>query len=97
MSHRALYAVPPNPASLIDLLARDGRNPRSILFHLRVIQTHIEALPAPAIPSDVVDQAKALPMMLDQSSAAEFDPDELLKLRDQIWALSNALSAAYLK
>ncbi len=102
MSHRARYTNPPSPASLIDLLALDNRNPRSIHYQLKRLQTHIDALPLPAEhigegPHIVAAQAAQLLHLLGAQSANELGPEGLLKLRKQIWNLSDALSKACLK
>ncbi len=103
MSHRALYIVPPSPASLVALMALDQSNPRSILFHLRSIQAHVEALPLPADSSvavgknSVVALATDLQKGLAATKPEALGPDDLMVLRSKIWGLSDNLSEAYLR
>ena len=45
MSHRRRYAVTTTRETVVDLLALDTMNPRSVLYHLTEIQEHVGFLP----------------------------------------------------
>ena len=45
MSHRRRYAVTTTRETVVDLLALDTLNPRSVLYHLTEIRDHVAFLP----------------------------------------------------
>ena len=45
MSHRRRYAVTTSRETVVDLLALDTMNPRSVLYHLSEVRDHVGFLP----------------------------------------------------
>ncbi|MFT6223049.1 MAG: putative circularly permuted ATP-grasp superfamily protein [Paracoccaceae bacterium] len=99
MAHRARFNSSATPYSMIELLALDRLNPRSILYHLTRAKEHIDALPG-ASPNGGLSPAGRLALkahtQLAIQTPATLDAAALLALRSQIWALSDMLSARYL-
>jgi uncharacterized alpha-E superfamily protein len=98
MSHRRLYAVATSPATVIDLLACDGQNPRSILFHLTEIRDQVNLLPGAMVQGHLSDLARAvlkLQSTLAVRTPEALDPPALLTIRDDLADLSDLLVATY--
>lgn len=100
MSHRRRYAVSTNRATVVDLLALDPLNPRSVVYQLREMSSHIDFLPG----SEPHRQLSALQRsMLDTQSYLEMqtaetlDTDALYELSSKIAGLSDHLASAYLR
>ncbi len=99
MSHRTRFAVSTTRATVIDLLALDQLNPRSIMFQLNEMNSHIGFLPE--VDRDgPLSQLQKL-MMQTHTKLAVQTPEtlstrSLLDIRQDFFALSNQLSATYL-
>ena len=99
ISHRRRYAFIASRKSVIELLARDPLNPRSLIFHLDVLKAHVEALPRAmenGHPSEVYSQllrihTKFVTMPQDAMNSAA-----LLALRSDIGAFSDCLGRTYM-
>ncbi|MDF1853875.1 circularly permuted type 2 ATP-grasp protein [Pseudooceanicola sp.] len=99
ISHRTRFSIIASSASVCDLLALDGRNPRSIHYHLSRIRTHIHELPGNSNEYALTDLGrKALQLETDLSvqRARDFDPASLIAVRSEVWALSDLLGSAHL-
>ena len=99
ISHRRRYAFIASKRSVIELLARDPRNPRSLLFHLDELKTHVEALPRATEnghPSECYAQLLRIHTNFRTMRVEDFDPNALLKFRADIGAFSDALGQAYM-
>jgi hypothetical protein len=95
---------------VVDLLLTDEGNPRSVIFQLRALCDHLEALPAPAGAGLRSQQARvaiatlAELQLADALSLSETDAkgarpalaELLARLAKQLPALSDSLSSSYL-
>ncbi|MHC0054621.1 circularly permuted type 2 ATP-grasp protein [Actibacterium sp. D379-3] len=100
MSHRRRYSVTANRATVLDLMALDGLNPRSVLAQLNDIQEHLRFLPGPA------DHGRLSPLQrtvlrihtdLALQSPEEIDTAFLENLGAGIADMSDRLAQAYLR
>lgn len=97
--HQRHYMGDPSPQSVIDLLALDLRNPRSILFQLDTMRTQLAALPQSGEPGQLSRLSRELLRLHTQLSVGspdQMDPAYLSQLADALAMLSNGLSATYL-
>jgi uncharacterized alpha-E superfamily protein len=100
LTYRSQHAFRSTRETVFDLLALDGVNPRSILYHLTHIKQHIDALPGSTVNGHL-SQAARLSLKLETRLAVE-TPQTLtsaclLDLRSDIWAVSAALTQHYLQ
>ncbi|MBC7138910.1 MAG: circularly permuted type 2 ATP-grasp protein [Defluviimonas sp.] len=98
MTHRRRYSVATNRSTVIDLLALDERNPRSVFFQLTEIKNQIAMLPGsdaagpmPPLPRRVLEMHTALAVL----SPEELTTEGLLKLRGETGALSGLIAETY--
>jgi len=99
MTHRRRYSVTTTRETVIDLLALDIANPRSILFQLREIRDHARFLPnaeADGALSDISREILKAHTALSVQRPSTLDSKALAALRAEILALSDRLSADYL-
>jgi uncharacterized alpha-E superfamily protein len=110
MTYRRRYLANLQAAPVVDLLLTDETNPRSMVFQLRAMVSHIEALPNPTGPGMRSPQMRIALAILAELQLAEIDhltkPDAtgarpalgalLAQLAAQIPALSESLSSGYL-
>ncbi len=99
MSHRTRFAVSTNRATVIDLLALDQLNPRSILFQLNEVNSHIGFLPETEADSPLSPLQRSI--MKAHTNLALQTPEtlsssSLLSIRQEFFSMSNQLSSAYL-
>ncbi len=100
MSHRRLYAVTSIRSTVIDLLACDAMNPRSILYHLAELKAQIALLPG----ANEGGQLSALSRVALKTHAdlavrtpETLDADALMAIRGELVQLSNLLTSTYLR
>lgn len=99
MTHRRQYSVTSGPVTIIDLLALDGLNPRSILFQLNALKTELELLPGGSEhgrPSDIGRLVLSLHTKLAVADPSALPASQLTSLSYEIAGLSEALSRVYL-
>jgi uncharacterized alpha-E superfamily protein len=100
LTYRSQHAVRSTRETVYDLLALDGANPRSILYHLTRIKEHIDALPGSSVNGNLSDSAR-LALKLETRLAVEtsqtLNSECLLGLRSDIWAVSGSLTRSYLQ
>ena len=99
ISHRRRYAFIPSRLSVIELLALDPLNPRSLIFHLDALKAHCEVLPGAlenGHPSETYGQLLRIHTNFVTKRAAEIDTNLLLAFRREIAALSDALGRIYM-
>jgi len=99
MTHRRRYAVETNRSTVIDLLALDINNPRSILFQLEQISRQDAYLPKSTVNGQMSPFSRTALRLHTELSVAT--PDEvntarLWNLRDEIATMSNDLTHLYL-
>jgi uncharacterized alpha-E superfamily protein len=84
--------------TVIDLLALDAANPRSILFQLTEIREHVAFLPNAEVNGTLSDLSREVlksHTALSVERPTTLDTRTLLALRSEILALSDRLSADY--
>ncbi|PZQ46129.1 MAG: hypothetical protein DI556_21095 [Rhodovulum sulfidophilum] len=100
MTHRRRYAVATTRATVIDLLALDGMNPRAVLYQMGEIRDQVALLPGAETGGQLsplsrevlrahVEIATQLPETLDTEA--------LLGFRARLGTLSDLISDTYLK
>jgi uncharacterized alpha-E superfamily protein len=100
LSHRRLYAVATSRPTVIDLLACDANNPRSIHYHLTEIDGQVGFLPGARDGQQLSNLASATLKMhadLAVKKPEQLDPDTLLQIRSDLGALSDLLTSTYLR
>jgi uncharacterized alpha-E superfamily protein len=98
MIHRQRYSVFASRESVIDLLALDESNPRSVHFHLNVIRKRVDALtlsPTGQL-TDFQRDVLAAQSGLALHSVETLDAAALRALHGQILNLSMALNTAFM-
>jgi len=99
MTHRRQYSVTSGRVTLVDLLALDGLNPRSILFQIEALRTEIELLPGgidQGRRSDLARDVLRLHTRLTVAEPTSITPADLTELSYDIGSLSETLSRTYL-
>jgi uncharacterized circularly permuted ATP-grasp superfamily protein/uncharacterized alpha-E superfamily protein len=99
ISYRQRYVMVAALAPVIDLVMLDQNNPRSVLFQLDRIESHLAALPKRSSGgrlSPVQQVAASAATVLRVAEAAEVDAKLMLEIENALMKLSNAIGAAYL-
>lgn len=100
MSHRRRYAVSTNRATVVDLLALDNLNPRSVIFQLGEIAGHLDYLPGQDPHQPLTPLRRALLKLrtgLELQLPETLGTTALETLGAEIAALSDAFSAKYMR
>lgn len=100
MSHRRRYTVATNRATVVDLLALDNLNPRSVIFQLGEIAGHLDYLPGQDPHQPLTPLRRALLKLrtgLELQLPETLDTAALRALGADIAALSDAFSAKYMR
>jgi len=99
MTHRQRYAVVARRESVIDLLALDDRNPRSVRFHVNIICQHADGL-AESNPaghgSGFASAAAGVQTALARHTVKTLDTSALRRVHGALLGLSESLGATYL-
>lgn len=98
MSMRQRYAVATNHVTVMDLLALDGQNPRSILYQLSEMKGHIDVLPGANIHGQLSQLSREMIKTHTQLAVATpetLTTQALIELARNINALSDGLATAY--
>ncbi len=98
LTHRRQYAVTAGRRSLVDLLALDPLNPRSVLFQLDRLKEEINLLPRASSGGHLSPAAKdvlRLHTALAIEEPADLDPAALRKLADEVAGLYSSIAKAY--
>ena len=95
---RLRYVMVAARAPVVDLVALDPNNPRSIMFQLARIETHLAALPKRGeenrlSPPEQIAIAAATRMRT--ADAASVDPDTLLDVEAALMKLSDVVASTY--
>jgi uncharacterized alpha-E superfamily protein len=98
ISYRQRYLTGVARVPVVDLLALDPGNPRSVAFQVERIHEHLAALPV--LGDDGMDepqqaQAAALTAMLSATSAAALDEALLGEIERRLYGLSDAIAHRY--
>ena len=100
MSHRRRYAVTTSRETVVDLLALDTLNPRSVLYHLTEIRDHVAFLPDATVNGQMSPLSRAVLQAhtgLSVETPATLDGDMLHAFAREIEALSTLVSDTYLR
>lgn len=99
VSHRTRFRIATNAASVIDLLALDPSNPRSVRYHITRSKDHIANLPNKHEGhhmSQVARQVLLLETQLATAGPDDITPDVLNEFKRGIWTLSDTLNTYHL-
>jgi uncharacterized alpha-E superfamily protein len=99
ISYRQRYVMIAALAPVIDLVMLDPNNPRSVVFQLDRIETHLGALPrknSAGRLSPVQQIAAAIATRLRTADAAQVDDALIMELEQALMKLSDAIGATYL-
>ncbi|MCO5064222.1 MAG: circularly permuted type 2 ATP-grasp protein [Rhizobiaceae bacterium] len=100
LSHRRRYTVRTSRPTVIDLMALDGMNPRSILYQLNEIRTQVDLLPGAGVRGQMSELARAA--LRAQTDVAVRTPDGFdVEALDETWGqialLSELITETYFK
>jgi len=98
ITYRLRYVMVAARAPVVDLVALDPNNPRSIMFQLARIETHLAALPKRGeenrlSPPEQIAIAAAT--RVRTADAASVDPDMLLDVEAALMKLSDVVASTY--
>lgn len=99
ITYRQRYLMVAALAPVIDLVMLDPNNPRSVVFQLDRIETHLDALPKRSGGgrlSPVQQIAVSIAARLRTADVAAIDDALLVDIEQALMKLSNAISDAYL-
>jgi uncharacterized alpha-E superfamily protein len=99
ISHRTRFVVWANPESVIDLLALDPQNPRSVRYHVSRAKDHVARLPRNDTGHHVSQVARLLLRVETRLATClpeEVTPAFLAEMKTDIRKISDALTAFYL-
>jgi uncharacterized circularly permuted ATP-grasp superfamily protein/uncharacterized alpha-E superfamily protein len=100
MSHRRRYAVSTTRDTVVDLLALDALNPRSVLYHLTEVRDHVDVLPSASVNGQMSPLARGILQTrtgLAVRTPETIDGTVLGALIVELEALSELLSQTYLR
>ncbi len=100
MTYRRRFAITTTRDTVIDLLALDAGNPRSILFQMEGIREQVALLPGASGPAGLSPLSRSVlreHATLATATPGDLDAEELWNLRARIGALSDLLSMTYLR
>ncbi len=98
MSHRRIYNLDTQRSTVVELVALDELNPRSILYHVANIQQQISFLPQSIHKKEVIEISELLTQTyskLKSHSSETINSDELLVLREKLGEFSVLLARTY--
>jgi uncharacterized circularly permuted ATP-grasp superfamily protein/uncharacterized alpha-E superfamily protein len=99
ISYRQRYVMIAAQAPVVDLVMLDPNNPRSVLFQLDRIETHLNALPkqnSDGRLSPVQQIAAAIATRLRTANAATIDDNLIVDIEQSLMKLSDAISSSFL-
>lgn len=98
MTHRNRYGVNAGPLSVIDLLALEPNNPRSVIFQIEKLRSEMAQLPTGGLPAGMpafIKQVMRLHTELSIRDPAAFDAEYLDSLANDIAGLYSLIAHAY--
>lgn len=99
MTHRRRYSVTASRATVVDLLALDALNPRSIAFHVDEIRDQVSLLPGANVNGQLSDLSRAVLRIhadLSVHTPQSLDQAGLVELEKAIGSLTGDIQAQYL-
>ena len=100
MTHRRRYSVTASRNTVVDLLALDPLNPRSIAFRIEEIRDQVSLLPVADENGQLSELSRAVLKVhaeLAIQTPQSLDQDKLTEIREAIGLLTNAIHAQYLE
>ncbi|MCC0034447.1 MAG: circularly permuted type 2 ATP-grasp protein [Hoeflea sp.] len=100
MTHRRRYPVAASRDTVVDLLALDPLNPRSIAFHIDEIRDQVSLLPGADVNGQLSQLSRAVLRVqadLSVNTPQSLDQTRLVELRQAIGLLTNDLHAQFLE
>ena len=100
LTHRRLFAVATSRSTVIDLLACDANNPRSVLYQLEEMKEQVAFLPGVREADGMSALSRGiLKLQADVAVAApeSLDTARLKEMRVELWRVSDLLTQAYLR
>jgi uncharacterized alpha-E superfamily protein len=100
MTHRRRYPVAASRDTVVDLLALDPLNPRSIAFHIDEIRDQVSLLPGADVNGQLSELSRAVLRVqseLSVNTPQSLDQSKLVELRQAIGLLTNDLHAQFLE
>jgi uncharacterized circularly permuted ATP-grasp superfamily protein/uncharacterized alpha-E superfamily protein len=100
MTHRRRYRIETTRETVIDLLALDAANPRSIRSQLDTMEALAAALPGadpPGPPPPLIRALRLVATRVAVSTPEEMTPEALGDLADELGTISELLTATYLR
>ena len=98
IGYRQRYLTGMARVPVVDLVALDPGNPRSLAFQIERIAEHLADLPVlndDGLPEEQQAEASALRALLAAASAAQLDAEQLNEAESQLSRLSNAIARRY--
>lgn len=98
ISYRQRYLTGIARVPVVDLVALDPGNPRSLAYQVNRIAAHLDRLPVlndDGLPEDQQAEALALKALLAATNAAHLDADRLNEAERQLVRLSEAIARRY--
>ena len=98
ISYRQRYLTGIARVPVVDLVALDPGNPRSLAYQVDCIAAHLDHLPVlhdDGLPEDQQAEALALKALLAATNAANLDADHLIEAERQLIRLSEAIARRY--
>jgi uncharacterized circularly permuted ATP-grasp superfamily protein/uncharacterized alpha-E superfamily protein len=99
ISYRQRYVMIAAQAPVVDLVMLDPNNPRSVLFQLDRIETHLNALPkqnSSGRLSPAQQIAAAIATRLRTANAATIDDGLIVDIEQSLMKLSDAITSSFL-
>jgi uncharacterized circularly permuted ATP-grasp superfamily protein/uncharacterized alpha-E superfamily protein len=100
MTNRRRYAVATRRETVLDLLALDQRNPRSVIFSMNVLQEQIDLLPGAVVSGQLSPLARmALKARTDLAlaTAEDLEPPVLRAMARTLASISDRLTDTYMR
>jgi uncharacterized circularly permuted ATP-grasp superfamily protein/uncharacterized alpha-E superfamily protein len=98
ITYRLRYVMVAARAPVIDLVALDSNNPRSIVYQLARIETHLAAVPRRGMDSRLSPPeqiASALATRMRTAEAASIDENALIDAENALMRLSDVIGSTY--
>ncbi|MCB1341978.1 MAG: circularly permuted type 2 ATP-grasp protein [Pseudooceanicola sp.] len=100
LTHRRRFSIAAAPVTVIDLLALDALNPRSLRHQVDGLREQIDALPSANEQGSLSPLARAVLRLHADLATADpqaLTPADFKRFREQVGALSDLLTEAYLR
>lgn len=99
ITHRRRYLIQTNRTTVIDLLALDHRNPRSVRFQVSSVRSLVAELPGAEVNGELSELARAILRVetgLAVADPARLDTDQLMSISRSLGRVSDMLTQSYL-